>query len=94
MIQTKDPRDSVNAFLYDANNKTRLIAATHPLNDYKSFEVNLEPNLKSYLFKVVIDTNDEEEEHGQFQLRLSLLPIEKIEALDHCDRKHFPPQQL
>ena len=75
MVETKDAKDSINVFLYDASNKTKLIAWTNPVNDYKTMSINLMPNIKSYQLKVVLDTNDEEINDDIYSLRLEIEPI-------------------
>jgi len=65
--------------LYDAQNKTRLRAWTGPVNDYKAFSVDLEPSLKSYNLKVVLDTNDEESSNDFYSIRIDLEPLNSIE---------------
>ena len=45
MVETKDAKDSINVFLYDASNKTKLIAWTNPVNDYKTMSIDLMPNI-------------------------------------------------
>lgn len=43
---------------------------------------------------MILDTIDEENSINQFQLRLSLQPLNKIEMLENCERKHFPPADI
>ena len=75
MVETKDAKDSINVFLYDASNKTKLIAWTNPVNDYKTMSIDLMPNIQSYQLKVVVDTNDEEINYDIYSLRLEIEPI-------------------
>ncbi len=91
MVQTKDPRDCVNVFLYDASNKTKLIAWTQPVNDYKTFSVDVKASIKSYQLKIVLDTNDEEIYNNLFTLRLDIEPLTLI-GKDLCKSNYAPPQ--
>jgi hypothetical protein len=78
MLQTRNPRDNINAFLYDSLNHTQLLAWSEPDFDYKTLWVQIKPSKKPYKLKFIYDTLDESETTPSFYFRLSITSLENL----------------
>jgi hypothetical protein len=98
MVQTRNPRDNINAFLYDSLNHTQLLAWSEPDFDYKTLWVQINPSKKPYKLKFVYDTLDESEATPSFYFRLSINSLENLmtnsDLMQCSDEFKSPPKFL
>lgn len=84
LIISKNPRDNINAFLYDSQGN--LIANSLPDFTYKTLTASLKGQKKAYKLKIVYDTFDDDEVCPYFHLRMALKPVHVIldDGLNQC----------
>jgi hypothetical protein len=98
MLQTRNPRDNINAFLYDSLNHAQLLAWSEPDFDYKTLWVQISPSKKPYKLKFIYDTLDESDTTPSFYFRLSITTLENLmtnsDLLQCTDEFKSPPKLL
>lgn len=59
MFNMKNPRNSLNAFLYDSSEMKNLLTYTQPSHNEKELTLALKAQKKAYKLKIVEDSLDE-----------------------------------
>ena len=95
MFHMKNPRNSLNAFLYSNSDMKNLISYTQPSHNEKELTIALKAQKKAYKLKIVEDTLDESDSCPTFQMRVSLKPLHLLmhENLK-CTGAPMPPLEV
>ncbi len=78
LFHQENPKNNLNAFLYQNSKLTNLLANTKPSYDEKGLYLILSPQKKSYKLKIVYDSIDEKEECPKYDFRVALKPINLV----------------
>jgi hypothetical protein len=94
-IKPRNPRNNVNAFLYQDLKLNNLVAFTETSTKTKDFITSLKAQRKAYKLKIVYDSLDERDECPLYDLRISLKPLENLlEENLKCSGLDTPPSMI
>lgn len=90
-----NPKNNLNAFLYENSELKNLITFTSPSHNLKELSLALKYQKKAYKLKIVQDSIDESDPCPTYQMRVALKPFNLIidENLK-CSGKQMPPNKI